>query len=81
MKITVLQRVVFELRYRHGFTYLDACGRTLNKIQDEYPEWILTTDQPNPQSAPLISINNACIFNFSALKFDFSLENQLVKDY
>lgn len=76
-KKSILQRIVFELKYRYGFTYLDACGRTVNKIQKEYPEWILRGNEPNPQNAPLISMKNSCIFNFSALKLDLSLERPI----
>ena len=74
---SILQKLVFELRYKYGFTYLDQCGRTVNKIMREQPEWILRSDVPNPQNAPLISIRNTCSFNFSALKLSFDLEMPL----
>ena len=74
---SVLQRVVFELKYRYGYTYLDVCGRTVNLIQKDYPEWILRGNDPNPQNAPLLSMKNGCIFNFSVLKHDLSLEKPI----
>ena len=76
-KPSILQKLVFELRYKYGFTYLDQCGRTVNKIMSEQPEWILRSDMPNPQNAPLVSIRNTCSFNFSALKLSFNLEMPL----
>jgi hypothetical protein len=76
-KEAVLQKLVFEVRYRFGFTYLDSCGKTVNYIMREYPEWILRTDQPNPQNAPLVSLRNTCTFNFTALKYSFDLEKTL----
>ncbi len=72
-----LQRVVFELRYRFGFTYLDVCGHTINTIQKTSPEWILRSDSPNPQAASLVSLRNGCMLNLSSLKLDLSLEKPI----
>jgi hypothetical protein len=66
-------RVAFELKYNFGFTYLDRCGRTVNLILREHPEWILANAQPNPQNAPLVSTRNSCRFNFSAERLDLSI--------
>jgi hypothetical protein len=68
--------VVFELRYRFGYTYLDRCGRAINAITRESPEWI-PIDQASPQNTPLISLINRCVFNFSSIKMDFALERLL----
>ncbi len=76
-KKAILQKVVFELRYNYGFTYLDRRGRTINAIMREQPEWVLKSDSPNPQTAGLVSIRNGCSFNFSSFKYDFSLEMPL----
>ncbi len=73
-KRPVLHRIIFELRYRRGFTYLDRCGKTLNAIMTNAPEWVLKGDQASPQNAPLVSLDNQCTFNFSSHKMDFSLE-------
>ncbi len=70
----LLHKLVFDVRYRFGFSYLDSCGRTANTIMREFPEWILRSDSPNPQNAPLVSLRNGCLFNFSALKYSLSLE-------
>jgi len=71
---SLLHKLVFDVRYRFGFSYLDSCGRTANTIMREFPEWILRSDSPSPQNAPLVSLRNGCLFNFSALKYDLSLE-------
>ena len=76
-KQAIIQRIVFELRYQYGYTYLDVCGHTINTIQKEYPVWILQQGAPDPQVAPLISMKNGCIFNFSSRKLDFSIEKKL----
>lgn len=67
-------KVVFEVRYDHGLTYLDRCGTTANRIMAAFPEWVLTDEGPNPQNAPLVSLSSGAQFNFGPLKYDFSLE-------
>jgi hypothetical protein len=73
-KPALVHKVVFELRYRYGFAYLDRCGRITNYILQHYPAWILAETSPNPQNAPLINTEDNCRFNLSALKLDFALE-------
>src|SRR5207248_1624815 len=73
-KSGVLQKVVFELRYRRGYVYLDKCGRILNVLMTQQPEWTLRDQGVSPQNAPLISLRNQCVFNFSAKKLDLALE-------
>jgi hypothetical protein len=73
-KLSLLYKLVFELRYRYGYTDLDRCGKTINAIMRESPEWVLKSEQVNPQGTALISIANQCSFNFSSLKLDFSIE-------
>ena len=73
-KDAIIQKLVFEVRYDYGFAYLDRCGRTVNTIMREYPEWVVRSSDPSPQNAPLVSLANSCVFNFSALRYDFALE-------
>lgn len=72
----LLQKVIFEIRYRYGFRYLDVCGSTLNTIQKELKEWVLPGD-PNPQSGSLVSLANGCLMSFSAYLVNLSLEKPL----
>lgn len=74
---SICHKVVYEVRYKYGFTYLDRCGSTINEIMKTAPEWILAEATPNPQNAPLLSLRNGTRFNFSALKYDFALEQTL----
>jgi hypothetical protein len=73
-KPSKLHKLAFELRYRFGYTYLDRCGKTLNIIMKEAPEWVLKNELVNPQGAGLASLANQCSFNFSSQKLEFSLE-------
>ncbi|MBN2395994.1 MAG: hypothetical protein JXC36_05985 [Candidatus Atribacteria bacterium] len=75
-KETIVHKLVYEVRYNYGYTYLDRCGRTINRIMRERPEWSPHIKEPNPQNAPLINTKSKSIFNFSALKYDLSLEQQ-----
>ncbi len=77
---SICHKIVYEVQYKYGFTYLDRCGSTVNEIMKISPEWILSDNLPNPQNAPLISIRNGASFNFSALKYNFTLEQTLGAD-
>jgi len=76
-KDPIIHKLVYEVRYKFGFTYLDRCGRTINRIMREKPEWMPYVAEPNPQKAPLINTKNRSIFNFSALKYDLALEQEI----
>jgi hypothetical protein len=73
-KEPLLRQLIFELRYRHGFVYLDRCGKTLNRITREQPEWVIG-NEVTPQGAPLYSMRNRCRFTFSSSKLDLTLDN------
>jgi len=73
-KQAVLQKMVYELRYRRGYVYLDKCGRTLDALVSRYPEWAPRDDAVSPQNAPLVSFRNRAVLNFSSKKIDLSLE-------
>lgn len=77
---SICHKIVYEVQYKYGFTYLDRCGITINEIMRSAPEWILSENNPNPQNAPLVSLRNGTKFNFSALKYDFALEQTLGAD-
>jgi hypothetical protein len=77
---SICHKVVYEVQYKYGFTYLDRCGSTINEIMKIAPEWILSDNTPNPQNAPLVSLRNGTSFNFSALKYNFALEQTLGAD-
>lgn len=76
-KEAILHKITFELRYHYGMTYLDRCGRTVNTIMRDHPEWTLLSDHPNPQDAPLVSLANSAVFHFSGRKLDLSLERPI----
>jgi len=70
----ILQKLAYEVRYDFGFTYLDKCGRTINTILRDHPEWMIKADTPNPQAGSLVSIDNGCSFVFSPYNYTFVLE-------
>lgn len=69
----LLRQMIFELRYRHGYTYLDKCGKILSRILRELPEWVLG-GEGNPQGTALYSMKNRCRLTFSSTKFDLGLD-------
>jgi hypothetical protein len=74
-KEPLLRQLIFELRYRQGYTYLDKCGRILNRILRELPEWVL--GEGNPQGTTLYSMKNRCRLTFSSTKLDVGLDYTL----
>ena len=76
-KVPILYKIAFEMRYRRGYTYLDRCGKTLNAIMQESPEWVLKGEQVSPQNAALVSMDNQCSLNFSSHKMDFGIEQSM----
>jgi hypothetical protein len=72
-KFPILMKLVFEIRYQHGWTYLDRCGRAINLIRREFPQW-LVINGPTPQIGSLLNVETACKFTFNSQKLDVSLE-------
>jgi hypothetical protein len=77
-KDALCNKLVYEVRYQHGMTYLDRCGTIANRIMMTYPEWVLQ-DSPNPQNAPMIHPLTGMQFNFNPLKYDSSLDQSVDK--
>lgn len=66
----VNHRFVFELRYKHGFTYLDRCGSVINSILRGFPRWVVV--DANPQTGRLSDPVTGASFGFNSLKLDLS---------
>jgi len=66
----VLHRLVFELRYDYGYTYLDRAGATINDILKGHPGWV--NPQVNPQGGVLRNLDHEMLFNFGSRKLDLS---------
>ena len=77
-KSGVSTKVVLEVRYKDGYVFLDKCGRTINKIIHDNPEWF--PKGADPTNAGLVSMQNRCSFNFSSLNYNFNLERPLGGD-
>lgn len=73
------EQVVFQLRYGQGYSYLDRCGRILNEIEKNYPEWVVS-NSISPQGSALLSISNGCQLNFSSTSIDLSLRRDVNDD-
>jgi hypothetical protein len=72
-KEPLLRQIVFEIRYNHGYNYLDRCGKILNRISKEHGEWVIGA-QITPQNANLYSMRNGCRFTFSFTTCNLSLD-------
>jgi hypothetical protein len=76
----VYHKVVYEVRYDQGFIYLDRCGTTSNRIVQNFPDWIVSAQNVNPQQAPFVHAITGNKFNFGPLKYDFSLDQRINAD-
>ena len=68
----VVNRLVFEVRYDYGYTYLDRCGFILNHLLAELPGWALTT--ANPKGTTLRNDKTGESLSFTWDKFDLSCQ-------
>lgn len=74
-----LHKIVLEVRYRYGHTYLDRCGRTINAILRSSPEWQVQGGQ-SPAGSMLINWHRSYAFSFSSLKYDLSVERKYLNE-
>jgi hypothetical protein len=77
-KNSTLQKLIFEVRYQYGYAYLDKCGRIVNFITRDFPEW--NVKGINLDSAALLNVRDDILLAFSPFKFDFTLEQEAGAD-
>jgi hypothetical protein len=73
-KPEILHKIVLEVRYRLGFAYLDRCGRIINTILRNEPEWLVRADADTLSTASLVSLRNSCVFTFGPQSCGLGLE-------
>src|SRR5262245_50300341 len=71
-KNSILQKLIFEVRYDYGYAYLDKCGRLINTITRVFQEWNVTAINLN--GATLVNIRDDSALAFSSKNFNFVLE-------
>ncbi len=60
---SIIHRIVFELRYDYGFTYLDRYGAILNGLLPDNPGWY--ANEINPQSGSIHNPDYGLTYNFN----------------
>ena len=68
----VLHKLVYELRYDRGYTFLDRCGATVNEILRSNPGWEFMG--AGTQQGTLRHLDKEIDFSFGTLKLDLSQE-------
>jgi hypothetical protein len=76
----VVHKLVYELRYHSGYTYLDRCGRILTIIERDYPHWLVDAAQVTPQGAPLVNLRTGAEFRFSSANLSVTWEQTQAED-
>ena len=67
-----MHRVIFEVRYDYGYTYLDRCGITVNDLLRKHAGW--TVDQTNPQSGTLKNEDIGATLAFDPQKLNLNFQ-------
>lgn len=78
-KDLILQKIVFEARYKQGYRYLDRCGETMIEAENKIKGWI--AGQAVPTSGYMVNEAENMLFNFSCLKLDLSQHYANINDY
>jgi hypothetical protein len=69
---SVLDRVIFEIRYGSGHLYFDRCGQCLTDIERQCDGWLVTS--VDLQTGKVEQPEKRMHVNFSNTKFDFTFD-------
>jgi hypothetical protein len=72
-KEPLLRRMVCEVRYQDGYLYLDHCGRLVNSLLKQAPEWVVAPE-PTPQGTTLYNLHTNTQLAFSSVSASLSLD-------
>lgn len=72
-KKLLLEQIVFEVKYKQGYRYLDRCGETMIEIENKLPGWI--AGEAIPTGGKMRNEGENMTFNFDSLKFDIAKQN------
>lgn len=62
----VLHKLIYELRYDYGYTFLDRSGATIDAIVRAHPGWVLS--EASPQGGVLMNEDTELTFSFNTQK-------------
>lgn len=78
-KNLILQKIVFEARYKQGYRYLDRCGETMIEAENKIKGWI--AGEAAPTGGYMVNEAENMFFSFSSLKLDMSQHYANINDY
>ncbi len=78
-KDLILQKIVFEARYKQGYRYLDRCGETMIEAENKIKGWI--AGEAVPTRGYMVNEAENMLFSFSSLKLDISQLYANINDY
>nr|MBM4042060.1 hypothetical protein [Planctomycetota bacterium] len=68
----IIHKLIFELRYDYGYTYMDRCGAILNDVLRKYPGWL--SPEATPSRGVVLRVADDLRLCFSHFKLDLSHE-------
>lgn len=81
MKFTdlLLQKIVFEARYKQGYRFLDRCGETMIEVENKIKGWI--AGEAVPTGGTMVNEAENMFFNFNSSKFDLAQHYADISNY
>ncbi|GAX59105.1 chemotaxis protein histidine kinase and related kinases [Candidatus Scalindua japonica] len=81
MKFTdlILQKIVFEARYKQGYRFLDRCGETMIDVENKIKGWI--AGEAVPTGGSMVNELENMFFNFNSSKLDLSQHYTNISNY
>jgi len=70
----VLQRIIYQLSYKYGYTYLDRCGSTINEIKQADGSWEIDPKAISPQNAKITNKETRVHLTFSSENIHMQLD-------
>lgn len=78
-KDLLLQKIVFEVRYKQGYRYLDRCGETMIDAENKIKGWI--AGEAAPTGGRMVNTTENMLFSFNSSKLDLSQHYADINDY
>jgi hypothetical protein len=75
-KLRLLNKLILEIRYAHGYTYLDRCGAMINSLGDH--GWIVH-GAAQPKGTSLLSVADRSTLTVTSTNLSVALEHQYGK--
>lgn len=78
-KDLLLQKIVFEARYKQGYRFLDRCGETMIEVENKIEGWI--AGEAVPTGGYMVNEAENMFFTFNSSKLDIAQHYADISNY